>query len=125
MLLGLFGVLAVGLGMIGIYGVMSYVVAQRMPEMGVRVAMGAEPRDIRRLVLGDAIRLTATGLLLGSVIAFWVTRVLSTQLHDVSARDPGVFVATMVLLALVAVTASWIPAARASRSDASRLMRQG
>lgn len=125
LLLGLFGVLAVGLGMIGIYGVMSYLVALRMPEMGVRVAMGARPGDIRRLVLRDALRLTAIGLLLGGVIAFWVTRVLSTQLHDISARDPGVFVATTLLLALVAVAASWIPAARASRSEPSRLMRQG
>jgi putative ABC transport system permease protein len=124
-LLGAFGVLAVALGTIGIYGVMSYVVEQRSPEIGVRLAMGARPRDIRSMVLVDALRLTAIGLVVGAIVALGVTRILSTQLHEVSARDPLVFLGTMLVLALIAVLASWIPARRASRTEPTMLLRVG
>jgi ABC-type antimicrobial peptide transport system permease subunit len=124
-LLGAFGLLAVALGMIGIFGVMSYVIEQRKPEIGVRIAMGARPADIRALVLGDAIRLTAIGLLAGAVVALAVTRVLTSRLYEVSARDPGVFAGTMMVLTIVAVLASWIPARRAARTEPNTLLRVG
>jgi predicted permease len=124
-LLGAFGTLAVGLGIIGIYGVMSYLVVQRTPEMGVRLAMGARPGDIRRLVLRDALRLTGVGLGIGTVGAFALTRVLQSQLYDISATDPGVFGAGLVLLALAAALASWLPARRAARSEPTQLLRAG
>lgn len=124
-LLGAFGVLAMALGTIGIYGVMSYVVEQRSPEIGVRLAMGARPGDIRSMVLGDALRLTAAGLAVGAVIALALTRILSAQLHEVSARDPVVFIGTTLVLALIAVLASWLPARRASRTEPTMLLRVG
>jgi ABC-type antimicrobial peptide transport system permease subunit len=122
-LLGAFGVLAVGLGTIGIYGVMSYVVQQRIPEIGVRVAMGAAPSDVRRLVLADALKMTGTGLAIGGVAAVVLSRVLTTQLHEVSARDPVVFGATIMLLGAIGLLASWLPARRAARSEPTSLLR--
>jgi predicted permease len=122
-LLGAFGVLAVGLGTIGIYGVMSYVVQRRTPELGLRIAMGAAPNDVRRLVLGDALRMTALGLAIGGVAAIALSRVLTSQLHEVSVRDPGVYVATIVLLAMVGLLASWLPARQAARSEPTALLR--
>jgi predicted permease len=124
-LLAAFGLLAVLLGTIGIYGVMSYVVEQRAPEIGVRLAMGARPADIRSLVLGDALRLTATGLLVGVAVALALTRVLTTQLHEVSARDPVVFASTTLVLALVGLVAGWVPARRAARTEPTTLLRVG
>jgi predicted permease len=124
-LLGAFGFVAVGLGMVGIYGVMSYVVEQRTPEIGVRLAMGARPKDIRRLVLGDGLRMTAIGLVIGAAAAFALTRVLTTQLYEVSARDPGIFAGTMVLLAVISVLASWLPARRAAKAEPTVLLRLG
>jgi putative ABC transport system permease protein len=124
-LLGLFGAVAVGLGMIGVYGVMSYVVQQRMPEIGVRLAMGARPADIRRLVLGDAMRIAVIGLAIGGAGALALTRLLTAQLHEVSARDPGVYGASMALLAGIAVLASWLPARRAAHTEPTDLLRGG
>ena len=124
-LLGAFGLLAVALGTIGIYGVMSYVVEQRAPEIGVRLAMGARPEDIRSLVLGDALRLTAMGLVAGAMVALAVAGLLTTQLHEVSARDPAVFAGTMFVLAVIAALASWVPARRAARTEPTTLMRVG
>jgi putative ABC transport system permease protein len=124
-LLGLFGVLAVGLGMVGVYGVMSYVVQQRTPEIGVRLAMGARPGDIRRLVLGDALRLTVTGILLGAAGALVMTRLLTAHLFGVNAHEPAVYLSTVALLALIAVAASWIPARRAALSEPTALLRAG
>ncbi|HSA57537.1 MAG TPA: ABC transporter permease [Gemmatimonadaceae bacterium] len=124
-LLGLFGALAVGLGAIGIYGVMSYVVQQRTPEIGVRMALGARPLDIRRLVLGDALRLAGIGLGLGVLGALALTRFLATQLYEVSVRDPAVYAACLVLLAGIAAAASWLPARRAARSQPTDLLRVG
>jgi putative ABC transport system permease protein len=104
---------------------MSYVVQQRTAEIGVRVAMGARPSDIRAMVLGQALRMTAVGLLVGAAAALALSRVLTTQLHDVSARDPLVFASTILLLAVVGVLASWIPARRAARAEPTVLLRTG
>ena len=124
-LLAVFGALAVALGTIGIYGVMSYVVQQREAEIGVRLAMGARPEDIRAMLLGQALRMTAIGLAIGIVAALALSRVLTTQLHDVSARDPYVYAATLLLLAVVGMLASWLPARRAARAEPTVLLRTG
>ena len=124
-LLASFGALAVLLGTIGIYGVMSYVVQQRTAEIGVRLAMGASPNDVRAMVLGQALRMTVVGLAIGIAAALALSTVLKAQLHEVSTRDPGVYAGAMVLLAVVGVVAGWLPARRAARSEPTALLRTG
>jgi putative ABC transport system permease protein len=124
-LLGVFGSLAVALGAIGIYGVISYGVAQRTQEIGVRLALGAGRRDVVRLVVGHALALCVTGLVIGIALALALTRVLTRQLYGIEATDPITFVGMGTLLCVVAVAASWIPALRASRVDPTVSLRAG
>jgi len=113
----MFGVLALVLAAVGLYGVIAYDVAQRMREMGVRVALGAQAADIRRLVLWQGVRVTALGVVLGLVIAFVTVRYVEKLLFNTPARDPVAFgIATITILA-VAVFATLIPARRATRVD--------
>jgi ABC-type antimicrobial peptide transport system permease subunit len=114
-LMGIFAASALLLAMIGIYGVMSYAVARRAQEIGVRVALGAASSDVLRLVVGRGMTLTAAGLLLGLAGALALTRVLSTLLYGVTPRDALSFAAAAILLALVALLACLIPASRAAR----------
>ena len=123
LLLSVFGTLALALGAIGIYGVMSYGVAQRTQEIGVRLALGAGRRDVVRLIVGHALTLCAAGLAIGIALALAFTRVLSRQLHGIEATDPFTFFGMATLLGLVAVAASWIPALRASRVDPTESLR--
>ncbi|MGC1384439.1 MAG: ABC transporter permease [Candidatus Acidiferrales bacterium] len=116
-LLGIFAVVALVLAAIGIYGVIAYSVTQRTHEIGVRVAVGAQPHDIVELVLGESGRLVAAGTLFGLVGAVALTRFMSTMLFGVTPRDPLTFVAVAVGLAAVAFLASYIPARRALRVD--------
>ena len=112
-----FAVLALALAAIGLYGVMSYTVAQRTTEMGVRMALGANPSQVTRLVLADALRLTGAGLVIGIAGSLLVARWLSAQLYGVGPADPETLVFTSVVLVTVAVIASAVPARRATAVD--------
>ncbi len=122
-LLGIFAVMALLLGAIGIYGVMSHGVAQRVDEIGIRRALGAEGREVVRLVVRQGMALTAHGIAIGLVAAFFATRLLAAFLHEVSATDPWTFGAVAVGVVGVALLASWIPARRASRIDPMQALR--
>jgi putative ABC transport system permease protein len=116
-LFGIFAGVALLLATVGIYGVMSYAVTQRTHEIGVRVALGAGPRDILRLVVRQGLTLTLVGIGVGAAAAFALTRVMSSLLFEVSAADPATFAANVVLLALVSLLACYVPARRATRVD--------
>ena len=122
--LGGFAVVALILSVVGLYGVLAYSVARRQHEIGVRTALGAQPRDVLRLVLGEGVRLTALGMLLGGLSAFWVTRWLSSLLFEITPLDPLTFTAVSMLLLAVALAACWIPAHRAARIDPVQALRE-
>ncbi len=117
LLTGLFAVVALLLASVGIFGVLNYTVAQRTPEIGLRVALGAQTRDVLRLVLGQGVRLILFGLALGLAASFALTRVLRGMLYGVTPTDPLTFVAVSFLLASVALLACYIPARRATKVD--------
>jgi putative ABC transport system permease protein len=117
LLLSLFAALALLLASLGLYGVMSNTVAQRTHEIGVRMALGAGQRSVLRLVLGNGMRLTLLGIVLGTVGAFALTRLMKGFLFHVTPTDPATFVSVALFLLLVALLASYIPARRATRVD--------
>jgi predicted permease len=116
-LLGIFGALALLLASVGLYGVTNYSVAQRTREIGVRMALGADPRTVLGLVLGHGMRLVAAGLALGLAVALLGAGVLSALVTGVNPRDPATFAGTAFVLAIVALIANYIPAYRATRID--------
>jgi putative ABC transport system permease protein len=116
-LLGSFGLLAMLISAIGLFGVMSYVVSQRTHEIGIRLALGAQPWNIVRLIAGQGLKLTFMGLALGLAGAIALTRALSPFLYGISAVDPLTFILIPVLLSCVALLACWLPAKRAMRVD--------
>jgi predicted permease len=117
LLVGLFGALGLVLSALGLYGLLSFQVARRTRELGVRSALGAGGRDIVALVLRDGARLVLPGLLAGLVAAFGVTRLLASELHGVAPTDPVSYIAAGLVLALAAALAAWVPARRAARVD--------
>ena len=123
LLLGLFAALALVLACVGLYGVISYAVAQRTHEIGVRMALGAQPFDVLRLVLRQGMALTFAGLIVGIGVGLIATRVLSDLLYGVTPRDPLTFVGVPALLLLVALLACYIPARRATRIDPLEALR--
>ena len=124
LLLAIFAAVAVCLAMAGVYGVMAYLVSQRSNEIGLRMALGASPADVSRLVLREGTLLTGAGLVLGLAGAFAATRLLSSVLFEVKPGDPMTYAAVSVLLAVVALAASCIPAYRASKVDPIVALRQ-
>jgi putative ABC transport system permease protein len=122
-LLGAFAALALALSALGIYGVTSYAVTQRTREIGVRLAIGAQPRDVLAMVMGGALRLAALGVGLGLLVSLLGARILAAQLYGVGARDPLTYLGIAALLAAVAVFASWLPARRATRVDPAVALR--
>ena len=116
-LFGAFAALALILGIIGIYGVISFFVGQRTREIGIRMALGAQRRDVLKLVVNEGLWLTLTGIVVGLLAAFALTRFLGTLLYGVSATDPLDFAAVAALFAVVALAACYVPARRAMRVD--------
>jgi ABC-type antimicrobial peptide transport system permease subunit len=115
--LGSFGLLALVLAAIGIYGVMSYAVSQRTREIGLRMALGATAQNVLKMILWQGLKLILTGLAIGIAAAFLLTRFLASMLYGVSATDPITFGIILAILMLVALAACWIPARRAIKVD--------
>jgi ABC-type antimicrobial peptide transport system permease subunit len=116
-LLAAFAGLALLLAAIGIYGLQAYAVRQRIREIGIRMALGAQRRDVFRLVVEQALKLTGFGIGIGLAGAFGVTRLMASQLYGLSATDPLTFIGVAFLLALVALAAGYLPARRAMQVD--------
>jgi putative ABC transport system permease protein len=116
-LLGIFAGLAFVLTTIGLYGVISYSVLQRTREMGIRIALGAQPARVSWMVLREGAALTLTGVGIGLFVSFFAARLIRGLLFGVGANDPVTFIAVPLLLMAVAVVASYIPARRATRVD--------
>jgi len=112
-----FAVLALVIAVVGIYGVMTYSVAQRTQEIGIRMALGAARNDVLRMVVGQALRLTLIGMGIGIAGAYAVTRLMASQVFGVSTSDPPTFVGVTFILAASALIAAWLPAERATRVD--------
>jgi putative ABC transport system permease protein len=117
LLVGIFAAVALILAVIGLYGVMTYMVTQRTHEIGIRMALGAQASDVLRLIVGHAMMLVVIGVCLGLLAAFAMTRVISGFLYEVSATDAWTFAGVPLLLCAVAAAASYIPARRATRVD--------
>jgi putative ABC transport system permease protein len=122
-LLSVFGGLALLLSSIGIYGVMSFGVSLRVREIGVRMALGAEPRHVRAMLMREGASLVGIGIAFGMAAAFGLSRLLDTMLVGVGSRDVMAFAAAPCVLGVVALAACWIPALRATRIDPATALR--
>ena len=122
-LVSAFGLLVLALAAVGIYGVLSYSVAERRMEVGVRMALGATAGDVLRMVLGQGMALAGLGLGLGIVAALALTRLMATMLYSVDSSDPVVYLSITALLAVAAALACWIPSRRAARVDPASALR--
>jgi ABC-type antimicrobial peptide transport system permease subunit len=116
-MLGIAGAMALVLGLIGIYGVISYMVSQRQREIGIRLALGAQQGNVLKMVLGQGAKMALVGVVIGMGAAFALTRLMSSLLFGVTAHDPMTFAGVAALLILVALAACHLPARRAMRVD--------
>ena len=117
MLLGAFASIALILAAVGVYSVIAAVVRQRTPEIGVRIALGAQTGDVRRMVLRNGLVLAGSGVGAGLIISIAATRLLGAELYGVTPTDPRTMVAASVILVVVSVVACWLPARAATRVD--------
>ena len=116
-LLVLFAAIALGLAMVGIYGIMHYSVGQRTQEIGIRIALGARSSDVLRLIIGQGMKLALSGLGLGLIANLWLTDVMGHLLFGVTPHDPWTLGGVVLLLGAVALLACYIPARRATKVD--------
>jgi putative ABC transport system permease protein len=116
-LLAIFGGIALLLAAVGIYSVMSYVVTQRVREIGIRLALGSQTADVLKLVIGQGMKLVAIGMAFGLAMSFALTRLVASMLFEMSATDPVIFTAIASLLMVVAAIACYLPARRATKVD--------
>jgi predicted permease len=123
-LMGALGLLCLLLAAMGLYSVMSYTVSQRVAEIGIRMAMGARPRNVIAMVVGQGMALALTGMAVGTVAAFATTRLVASMLFRVDAADPATFVMAGVFLGAVTLVATWVPAFRATRIDPMSALRR-
>jgi putative ABC transport system permease protein len=122
-LLGTFAAFALAIAGVGLFGVLSYSVAQRSREIGVRTALGAQVRDIVRLVVGQSMMIAGAGVVVGLVASFWLTRALQRFLYGITPHDAASFAAVAALLTIVAAVASIVPARRAAKVDPVKVLR--
>jgi putative ABC transport system permease protein len=124
LMLGVFALVALCLASVGLYGVMSYLVAQRTREIGIRIALGGRPGDVRRMVVRESLMISVSGLVMGGVISLALSRVVAGLLFGVRATDPVTYVSIALLLLFVAAAASYGPARRATRVDPLTALRE-
>jgi putative ABC transport system permease protein len=119
-----FGMLAALLAAVGLYGVMAYNMSRRTTEIGIRMALGARPADIRRLALTESLRLTAAGVILGIPSAIAAGTLVRSLLYGMNSTDPWVYAAATFLMIAIALIAGWLPASRAARTDPNSALRR-
>ena len=122
--MGALGLLCLMLAALGLYSVMSYTVSQRIPEIGIRMAMGARPRNVIAMVVGQGMALALAGMAAGAAAAFAATRLVASMLFGVDAADPATFLLAGLFLSAVALVATWLPAFRATRIDPMMALRR-
>jgi len=122
-LFSIFGGLALGLAVVGLYGVKAYSVARRTREIGIRMALGAEPRAVLRMIMQEGFIMLLCGIALGLLLAAATGKIVSGILYEVGALDPIAFIAAPMLLAIAALVATWLPARRAARLNPVEALR--
>jgi ABC-type antimicrobial peptide transport system permease subunit len=125
MLSGFFGGLALLLAALGLYGVTSYAVSRRRTEIGIRMALGAAPGGVVRMVLRRVALLVGVGVIVGASASLWASKFVATLLYGLQPRDPLTLVGAALVLSLIGAMAGWIPARRAARIDPARVLREG
>jgi len=123
-LAGSFGILALTLAAVGLYGLLAYTVAQRTAEVGIRIALGARPVAVVRMMLGRGLRPVAAGILIGLPAAWWACRFVASMLYGMRPFDAVTIVAAVAMLAVVAIAAGFVPARRAAKVDPMAALRQ-
>jgi ABC-type antimicrobial peptide transport system permease subunit len=122
---GIFGALSLLLAALGLYGVTAHAVGRRRPEIAIRMALGAAPGTVVRMILWQVGLPAASGIAAGVAVSLWASQFVAVLLYDVAPRDPATLAAGAAILAVVSALAGWVPARRASRIDPTHLLREG